>query len=193
MGIEVVIKGKYILLLKNSSLPINWNSTWSLHNVFSGTDMKENIQFNLIYNWQKIKPIAYGRFNLLLFYSAKLQKKKIFFHSLLRTRAIIFLRKSMILFTLKWLIYCFTHNCYSNICYKHRSICNQKMQRIAILKRHLSYLNSFQPERMKKEILTRYSLFFSFLTTQSMLCLSEEIVWSHHMMRWLHLAEMKEK
>ena len=146
--------------------------------------MKENIQFNLIYHWQKIKPIAYGRFNLLLLYSAKLQKKKIFFHSLLRTRAIIFLRKSMILFTLKWLIYCFTHNCYSNICYKHHSICNQKMQRIAILKRHLSYLNSFQPERMKKRNSNQmFPIFFSFLTTQSMLCISEEIIWSHHMMR----------
>lgn len=38
--------------------------------------MWKNIQFNLIYHWQKIKPLAYGRFNLLFFYSRKLQKKK---------------------------------------------------------------------------------------------------------------------
>ena len=91
------------------------------------------------------------------------------------------------LFTLNCFIQHLAHSWHSNICYKHHNIHNQKMQRVNIFTRCLSYLNSFQPRRIKKETLTRCSLFFFFgpLRERS-LSLVSSYMW---LIRCLHLAE----
>lgn len=82
------------------------------------------------------------------------------------------------LFTLNCFIQHLAYSWHSNICYKHHNIHNQKMQRVNIFKRCLSYLNSFQPRRIKKETLTRCSLFFLFFwTTQRTFSLSGLIIY----------------
>ena len=79
------------------------------------------------------------------------------------------------LLTLNCFIQHLAHSWHSNICYKYHNIHNQKMQRVNILKRRLSYLNSFQPRRIEKETLTRCSLFFFLDCSENVLSL-----WSHH-------------